>query len=96
MNNKRCLCIRERILPPLHPTLAIAYNSIACTYYYLQLHLQNAEDALEAAEYARKALDYAAKAVSIDNQALPSNHPQTNIHRENLELFTNEGTDVKE
>jgi tetratricopeptide (TPR) repeat protein len=95
MNNVRCLLIRERILPPLHPSLATAYNSIASTYYYLQSFLQGEEHASEANEYAQKAIDYATKAVNIDNQALPSEHPQTEIHTENRKLFESEGTNSK-
>jgi tetratricopeptide (TPR) repeat protein len=95
-NNVKCLLIRERILPPLHPSLATAYNSIASTYHYLQFFLQGEEHASEADEYAQKAVDYAAKAVNIDNQALPSDHPQTKIHTENLERFTSKGTNSEQ
>ena len=96
VNNRRCLRIRERILPPIHPSLAIAYNSIACTYHHLELLLQNEEHTSEAADYAQKALDYATKAVDIDNQALPSDHPQTKIHTENLQCFINVGTNSEQ
>ena len=83
-NNERCLRIRELILPPLHPSLATAYNSIACTYHHLQLLLHNEE-------YSPEAVDYGTKAVNIDRQVLPSGHPQTKIHTENLDRFTNVG-----
>jgi hypothetical protein len=75
--------------------LATAYNSIASTYHYLQFFLQGEEHASEANEYAQKAIDYATKAVNIDNQALPSEHPQTEIHTENRKLFESEGTNSK-
>jgi tetratricopeptide (TPR) repeat protein len=72
-NNERCLNIRINIFPDIDPSLATTYNSIASTYYYQQSYTE--------------AVKFAEKAVEIDNLALPPDHPQTKIHKENLNRF---------
>jgi len=55
------LAIREAVLPADHPDLAMSFNNIAGTYYYV--------DDLD------KALGYMQQAVALWSRILPADHP---------------------
>lgn len=88
-NNKKCLRIRQRTLPSIHPDLAIAFNSMAVTFHHLRRSIETEDNSDEANEYGQKALDYAVKAVNIDRQSLPPDHPQSVNHDKNFKYLQN-------
>ena len=57
----KALEIREKVLPPDHPHLAISYGNVGTTYVNLGNH--------------QKALEYMLKALEIQEKVLPQDHP---------------------
>ena len=70
--NLKALEIRERVLPPEHPSLATSYNNVGYTYGDLGDHKQ--------------ALEYQLKALAIQERVLPGNHPSLALSCSNIAI----------
>jgi tetratricopeptide (TPR) repeat protein len=69
---EKALEIRQKILPPNHPSLATSYNNIAVVYK-------------NVGEYS-KALSFYEKALEIREKTLPPNHPDLSSSYNNIGL----------
>ena len=76
--NKKALEIRQKCLPPNHPSLATSYNNISSVYSNM-------------GEYS-KALSFYEKALEIFKKSLPSNHPSLATSYNNIgTMYSNMG-----
>ena len=66
----KAMKIREKVLPPEHPSLAISYNNVGITYAYMK-------DFSKAVEYLEKALE-------IREKVLPPEHPDIESTKQSL------------
>ena len=66
----KALEIREKVLPPKHPSLATSYNNVGITYAYMK-------------DFS-KAVEYLEKALAIVEKVLPPTHPYIVSTKRNL------------